>query len=227
MRVLMIEDDPFTTEVIRIFLRNDESVCDFTESGEDGFDIAKRGDYDVIILDVGLPDIDGREVLMRLRDAKVKTPVLMLSGQTELKVKLECFERGAADYVEKPFEPKELLARLRAISRRFRGHASPIVEIGELTVNLGNKEVVIGAVSVHVTTRESQLLQCLALFRGSIVKKERLYEYLYEEPDDAPFPKIIDVYLCRLRNKFWQASGRRQQYIQTVWGVGYRLAPDA
>ena len=136
MRVLLVEDDPTTAQSIEMMLKSAGMVVDATDLGEDGLEIGKLYDYDIIILDLMLPDIDGMEVLRRLRDARVETPVLILSGLTESGQKVKGLGTGADDYLTKPFNKEEFIARIQAIVRRSKGHAQSIISTGRLAVNL-------------------------------------------------------------------------------------------
>ncbi len=154
MRVLLVEDDPSQQQRIKMMLETAGMVVDATDLGEDGLEIGKLYDYDIIVLDIMLPDIDGFEVLRRLRDSRVETPVLILSGLTETEDKIKGLGTGADDYLTKPFNKKELLARIQAIIRRSAGHAQSIIETGRMKVNLDSHTVEIEGQSIHLTGKE-------------------------------------------------------------------------
>ncbi len=135
MRVLLVEDDPAAAQIVEMMLKSESYVCDVTAMGEDALEIGKLYDYDIIILDLMLPDMDGYQVLRRLRAARVKTPILILSGLNGLDDKIKGFGVGADDYLTKPFDRRELIARIQAIVRRSRGHSDSIIKTGKLTVN--------------------------------------------------------------------------------------------
>src|ERR1700689_3686076 len=141
MRVLLVEDDSATATSISMMLQAEGFVCDTTDLGEDGLEIGKLYDYDIIILDLMLPDIDGYEVLRRLRSAKVRTPILILSGLVELDHKIKGLGFGADDFLTKPFDRRELIARVQAIIRRSKGHSESVIRTGKLTVNLDSRTV--------------------------------------------------------------------------------------
>lgn len=220
MRVLVIEDDPNTALTIEnIFRRNNFTVYS-TDLGEEGLDLAKLYDYDLITLDLNLPDMTGYEVLRKLRMARVSTPVMVLTGIDSTDSKIKCFGFGADDYVTKPFNREELVARAEAIARRSRGHAESIIQTGELRVNLSEKIVQVKGHPVHLTNKEYLTLELLSLRKGTTLTKEMLLNHLYSGMDE-PELKIIDVFVCKLRKKL-SAAGC-ENYIETVWGRGYAL----
>jgi len=221
MRVLLVEDDPDTAESIALMLRSEKLVVDTTEFGEDGLEIGKLYDYDIILLDLMLPDIDGYEVLRRLRQARVSTPILIVSGLGEMDNKIKGLGFGADDYLTKPFDRRELIARIHAIVRRSKGHAQSVINTGDLTVNLDQKTVEVGGARVHLTGKEYQMLELLSLRKGTTLTKEMFLNHLYGGMDE-PELKIIDVFICKLRKKLANASSGKN-YIETVWGRGYVL----
>src|SRR5690349_8844375 len=154
MRVLIVEDDSSTAKSIELMLKSENFIVDSTDLGEDGLEIGKLYDYDIIILDIMLPDIDGYEVLRRLRDARVETPILILSGLTELDSKIKGLGFGADDYLTKPFDKRELLARIHAIVRRSKGHAQSVIKTGKLAVNLDARTVDADGKPLHLTGKE-------------------------------------------------------------------------
>jgi len=225
MRALLIEDDDNVARSIELMLKSESMVSYTTDTGEEGIDLAKLYDYDVILLDLNLPDMSGYEVLRAIRLAKITTPILILSGLAGIDDKVRGLVSGADDYVTKPFHKDELLARIHAIVRRSAGHAESVVEIGDLRVNLDQKTVEIGGNRVHLTGKEYQMLELLALRKGSTLTKEMFLSHLYGGMDE-PELKIIDVFICKLRKKLSNASGGRN-YIETVWGRGYLIRePD-
>ena len=199
---------------------------DATDLGEDGLEIGKLYDYDIMILDLMLPDIDGLEVLRRLRDSRIETPVLILSGLTESENKIKGLGIGADDYLTKPFDKGELLARIQAIIRRAAGHAQSIITTGKLSVNLDAHTVEVNSQPIHLTGKEYGILELLSLRKGTTLTKEMFLNHLYGGMDE-PELKIIDVFICKLRKKLAQATDG-EHYIETVWGRGYVLRdPDA
>ena len=225
MRVLLVEDDPTTSKSIEMMLSSAGMVLDVTDLGEDGLEIGKLYDYDIIVLDLMLPDIDGYEVLRRLRAAKVETPVLILSGLTESEQKVKGLGTGADDYLTKPFNKNELVARIHAIVRRSKGHSESIIRTGKLSVNLDGRTVEVDDKPVHLTGKEYGIMELLSLRKGTTLTKEMFLNHLYNGMDE-PELKIIDVFVCKLRKKLAVVSDE-EVYIHTVWGRGYVLRdPD-
>ncbi len=221
MRVLLIEDDSATAKSIELMLKSESYICDTTDLGEDGLEIGKLYDYDIIILDLMLPDIDGYEVLRRLRAARVETPILILSGLNELDNKIKGLGFGADDYLTKPFDKRELLARIQAIVRRAKGHSESIIRTGRLTVNLDTRTAAVQSQPLHLTGKEYGILELLSLRKGTTLTKEMFLNHLYGGMDE-PELKIIDVFVCKLRKKL-AAACEGDNYIETVWGRGYVL----
>jgi two-component system cell cycle response regulator CtrA len=225
MRVLLVEDDSATAASIEMMLRTEGFICDTTDLGEDGLEIGKLYDYDIIILDLMLPDIDGYEVLRRLRAARVRTPILILSGLAELDNKIKGLGFGADDFVAKPFDRRELIARIQAIVRRAKGHSESVIRTGKLTVNLDSRTVEVEGHPLHLTGKEYGILELLSLRKGTTLTKEMFLNHLYGGMDE-PELKIIDVFICKLRKKLANASSGKN-FIETVWGRGYVLREPA
>lgn len=221
MRALLVEDDPSTSQSIKLMLESAGMVVDDTDLGEDGLEIGKLYDYDIIILDLMLPDMDGFEVLRRLRDSRVHTPVLILSGLTDTGQKVKGLGTGADDYLTKPFNKEELLARVQAIIRRSKGHSQSVILTGKLTVNLDARTVEVDGQPIHLTGKEYGILELLSLRKSTTLTKEMFLNHLYGGMDE-PELKIIDVFICKLRKKLSAATGG-ENYIETVWGRGYVL----
>ena len=225
MRVLLVEDDTSVANSIVTMLRAEGFIVDTTDLGEDGLEIGKIYDYDIILLDLMLPDIDGYEVLHRLRAARVETPILILSGLTEMQHKVKGLGIGADDYLTKPFHKSELIARIQAIIRRSKGHSQSIISAGRLSVNLDTRTVEVDNQPVHLTGKEYAILELLALRKGTTLTKEMFLNHLYGGIDE-PELKIIDVFVCKLRKKLSVATAG-ENYIETVWGRGYVLREPA
>ncbi|CUH88443.1 Cell cycle response regulator CtrA [Phaeobacter sp. CECT 5382] len=221
MRILLVEDDPTTAKSIELMLTHANLNVYSTDLGEEGIDLAKLYDYDLILLDLGLPDMNGHEVLRQLRLARIETPILILSGADDTDNKIKGFGFGADDYLTKPFHREELVARIHAIIRRSKGHSQSIIKTGKIAVNLDAKTVEVDSKTVHLTGKEYQMLELLSLRKGTTLTKEMFLNHLYGGMDE-PELKIIDVFICKLRKKLSTATGG-DNYIETVWGRGYVL----
>jgi two-component system cell cycle response regulator CtrA len=221
MRILLIEDDRSTAASIELALASNGIICDVARSGEEGEDMAKTYEYDLLILDLMLPDKDGYEVLLRLRSAKIKVPILILSGLSSADQKIKGLGFGADDYLTKPFNRGELIARIQAIVRRCKGHSESVIRFDKVAVNLDTRIVEVDGVPVHLTSKEYAILELLAMRKGTVLTKEMFLDHLYGGIDE-PEVKIIDVFVCKLRKKLAESSGGIN-YIETVWGRGYML----
>ncbi len=221
MRVLLIEDDSATAQSIELMLKSDGFNVYTTDLGEEGVDLGKIYDYDIILLDLNLPDMSGFEVLKSLRVAKIGTPILILSGLIDIENKVRGLGFGADDYMTKPFNKAELVARIHAIVRRSKGHSQSVISTGKLIVNLDTKTVEVENQRVHLTGKEYQMLELLSLRKGTTLTKEMFLNHLYGGMDE-PELKIIDVFICKLRKKL-AAATQGEHYIETVWGRGYVL----
>ena len=221
VRALLIEDDAGIATSIELMLRAESIYAYKTDLGEEGVDLAKIYDYDIVLLDLNLPDISGYEVLRSLRSAKVHTPILILSGLSGIEDKIRGLGLGADDYLPKPFHKDELVARIHALVRRSKGHADSIITIGDLIVDLEARNVELYGQKLHLTGKEYQMLELLALRKGTTLTKEIFLNQLYGDLDE-PDAKIIDVFICKIRKKLINATGG-QDYIETIWGRGYTL----
>jgi two-component system cell cycle response regulator CtrA len=220
VRVLLIEDDKLVARGIEMMLKGEGFNVYVTDLGEEGVDLGKIYDYDLILLDLNLPDMSGMEVLRTLRAARINTPVMILTGSQEIETKVKTLGGGADDYVTKPFHREELVARIHAIVRRSKGHAESVIRTGDIAVNLDGKTVEVKGVRVHLTGKEYQMLELLSLRKGVTLTKEMFLNHLYGGMDE-PELKIIDVFICKLRKKLKAAA--EDHHIETVWGRGYVL----
>ena len=210
----MIDDDPVTLELLAEKLQEQGYAIETANDGEEGLYKAETWDYDAIVLDVVMPRVDGWEVLARLRKTK-KTPVLMLTGRKIASVdKVRGLDTGADDYLVKPFDLPELLARLRALIRRTTNHAHPRIEIGDIAIDLTSRMVTQAGESVALSPREFAIVEHLALHRGEIVNRSDLYEHLFGEDDDV-LSNLVDVHVSKIRKKLGK------DFIITRHGHGY------
>ena len=218
MRVLLIEDDSATAQSIELMLKSEGFNIYTTDLGEEGVDLGKIYDYDLILLDLNLPDMCGMDVLRTLRVAKINTPIMILSGSAEIDTKVKTLGGGADDYMTKPFHKDELVARIHAVVRRSKGHAQSVIRTGDIVVNLDAKTVEVNGNRVHLTGKEYQMLELLSLRKGTTLTKEMFLNHLYGGMDE-PELKIIDVFICKLRKKLRHFLGH-SNYIERVWGRG-------
>jgi two-component system OmpR family response regulator len=213
MRVLLVEDETDLVTSLARALREEGYAVDIAADGFDGLEKAENADYDAIILDVMLPKLDGWEVLQKLRKAK-RTPVLMLTARDTPRDRVRGLDTGADDYVVKPFDLPELLARLRALIRRAAGETRNIIEIGEITIDISGRNVTRGGLPVALTAREYSLLEYLAMHRSKVVTRTMLYEHMFDE-EDATLSNLLDVHVSNLRKKLGP------EFITTRRGHGY------
>ncbi|PZW37607.1 two-component system cell cycle response regulator CtrA [Humitalea rosea] len=224
MRVLFCEDDLTTLRGVSMMLKQAQMMVDTVDTGEEALELAKLYDYDIILLDLGLPDMEGYEVVRRLRAARLETPVLILSGIGKPQARVKGLGLGADDFIVKPFDPQELVARIQAIVRRAKGFSRPTLQVGGLVLDLSARAVTVEGRPVHLTGKEYAILELLTLRRGIVLTKEAFLNHLYGGMDE-PEVKIIDVFICKLRKKLAQAGA--SDLIGTVWGRGYVLRDPA
>ena len=221
MHVLVIEDDRIVNQNIVILLRREGIIAESVYSGREGLELLKLYEYDLVVLDLMLPDLPGADVLKQMRQSNIMTPVLILSGINMPTKKVECFSVGADDYMTKPYDRSELVARVKAIVRRSRGLADNVIKVGRMTINLNTKKVFIDDTPLPLTSKEYALVELLALKKGGTVSKESFLSQVYGGMDE-PEIKIIDVFLCKIRQKIKKITGG-ETYIHTSWGRGYTL----
>ena len=224
MRILLIEDDLVAARGTSLMLKSSGAVVDHADTGEEGLELARNYDYDIVILDLMLPDIEGFEVVRRMRVSRNDTPVLILSGLSRPQVKVKGLGLGADDFLTKPFDKAELLARMQAIVRRSKGFSQPSLRVGSLLLNLDSHEVSVADRPVHLTGKEYAILELLVLRKGMVLTKEAFLNHLYGGMDE-PEMKIIDVFICKLRKKLAMAGA--DNLIGTVWGRGYMIREPA
>ncbi len=221
MHILLIEDDKAMNQTISTLLKRSGMTVESALKAKEGLELLKIYEYDLIILDLMLPDMTGADVLRSVRALNIATPVLVLSAIELAQKKVECLALGADDYVNKPFNGEELIARVNAIVRRSKGHAEAVVKVGKMSIDLNTKVVTVADKILPLTGKEYALIELLALKKGSTVSKEQFLNHLYNGMDE-PEVKIIDVFFCKIRSKIKELSDG-EDYITTVWGRGYIL----
>jgi len=221
MRVLLIEDDSAVSHSLALILRADSMCVDAADHGEEGIEVARHYDYDVIVLDLGLPDMSGFEVVRRLRLAKVETPVVILSGSAVTEDKIKALKAGADDYMTKPFSSEELTARLRTLVRRSKGYCDARISFGPMTLDLATKTLEADGRRIGLSVKEYQILELLSLRRGRTVSKETLIDHVYGD-GEGPDSRTMEVFIHRLRRKLAAASDG-EGFIETVRDQGYLM----
>ncbi len=217
MRILIVEDEAALSEQLARHLRDTGYVVDCAVDGEEGLYYGREYDYDAAVIDIGLPKMDGIEVIRRLRDDERRFPVLILTARGHWQDKVTGLESGADDYLTKPFHMEELTARLNALVRRAAGYASPVIEEGDLSLDTAKKEVRVSGAPVELTAFEYKVLEYLMLNPSRVVSKSELTEHLYEQDYDRD-SNVIEVFVGRLRKKLDPVKA-----IKTVRGQGYRF----
>jgi two-component system cell cycle response regulator CtrA len=220
VRVLLVEDDLTSALGVSMMLKAAGAVIEHAETGEEAIELTRHYEYDIVLLDLLLPDIEGYEVVRRMRLARNETPVLIVSGLTRPQAKVKGFSLGADDFISKPFDRSELLARMRAVTRRSKGFGQPTIRIGLIELNLDSREVTVDGREVFLTGKEYSILELLVLRKGMVLTKEAFLNHLYGGMDE-PEMKIIDVFICKLRKKLAQAGV--DNLIETLWGRGYMI----
>jgi two-component system cell cycle response regulator CtrA len=218
MRVLLVEEDLVAARGITNMLKNGGAVVDQTDSGEDSLELLRHYEYDIVVLDLSLPDIEGYEVVRRMRMARNDTPVLVIAEMGGAQDRVKALSLGADDFISKPYDKGELLARMQAICRRSKGFSQPTVQLGRMELNLDSRTVLIDGRVVDLTGKEYAILELLVLRKGMILTKEMFLNHLYGGMDE-PEVKIIDVFICKLRKKLAKAGA--DGVVGTIWGRGY------
>lgn len=225
MRILVADPDPVILRHLEVTLGADRFNVYCTDTAEETLELAKLYDYDAITLELDMPDFSGFDVIRRLRDARKKTPILVLSHFSDMDLRLRALDLGADDYMTKPFDNRELIARLSALVRRSQGVASRVITIGEVSLDLNKQDATVCGAPVHLTGSEYQILRRLMLSAGVVQSKERILNALYGGMDE-PDAKIVDVFVCKLRKKL-AAAGALEHFVETVWGRGYMVSKGA
>jgi two-component system cell cycle response regulator CtrA len=221
MHILVVEDNDATAKSIKLILGAEGHNVSMTASGEEAVELAEIYEYDAILMDLDLEDITGVEALRELRLKKNATPVIILSGTTDVDTKVNALAAGADDYMTKHYHKAELSARLTAVVRRSRGHTDSIIRTGAIALNLNTRSAEVSGQQIHLTPSEYKMLELLSLRKNTVLTKEACLNHLYNGLSE-PEAKIIDVFICKLRKKIASAAGGDSQ-IETVWGGGYML----
>jgi two-component system cell cycle response regulator CtrA len=221
MHILLVEDNDATAKSVTLILSSAGHNVTHTTSGEESIELVELYDYDAVLMDIDLEDISGIEALRELRMRKDPTPVIILSGTTDVDTKVNALAAGADDYMTKPFHKAELMARLTAVVRRSRGHTESIIRTGSIALNLNTRSAEVAGQAIHLTPSEYKMLELLSLRKNTVLTKEACLNHLYNGLSE-PEAKIIDVFICKLRKKIAAAAGG-DSLIETVWGGGYML----
>ena len=224
MRVLLVESDSTAVTALSAFLRAEGARVETVDTGEQALELLRYYDFDVVLLNLVLPDMDGCQVIRRMRTARIAVPVLALSGPSGTQPRVAALAAGADDVVARLIDQPELLARMRAIIRRSCGHSQPTLSVGALTLNLETHQVAVGSTSVQMTGKELGILQILMMRKNMVLTKEAILSSLYGGMDE-PELKIIDVFICKMRKKL--AAAGAPNVIGTVWGRGYSIRDTA
>lgn len=220
MRILIVEDDPDLSRQLRTALKDTGYAVDVADNGEDGHFLGDTEPYDAVVLDLGLPRIDGVSILQKWRADGKKFPVMILTARDQWSEKVAGFDAGADDYLTKPFHTEELLARLRALLRRASGHTTDTIDIGELSIDNRSARAFVNGMAIKLTSHEFRLLAYMAAHQGRVISRTELVEHIYEQDYDRD-SNTIEVFVGRLRRKI--GTDR----IETVRGLGYRLVDPA
>ncbi|HEX3888777.1 MAG TPA: response regulator transcription factor [Phenylobacterium sp.] len=221
MHILLVEDNPVAAKSIELKLVAEGHNVFVTDLGEDAIELTSVYDYDLMLLDLDLADMEGLEVLRAIRLKKIRTPVIILTASGDVETKVKALSAGADDFITKPFHKAELAARINAVVRRSRGHSESIIRTGNIALNIDTRTAEVCGVPVHLTPSEYKVLELLSLRKNSVLTKEMCLNHLYNGLKE-PEVKIIDVFICKLRKKL-AAAAQGDNQIETVWGGGYML----
>jgi two-component system, OmpR family, copper resistance phosphate regulon response regulator CusR len=223
MRVLVVEDETKVGSFIKRALEEESYAVDLCEDGAQGLDLALSGSYDIIVIDLMLPNLPGLEILRRIRKEKIHTPVLILTAQSKVDQKVKGLDAGADDYLTKPFAIDELLARVRVLLRRGTAEAPGILQVDDLILNPATREVTRDGQRIDLTVKEYALLEYFMRHAGRVLTRPMISEHVWDQDFDT-FTNVIDVYVNYLRNKI--DRGRSRKLIHTIRGSGYMLKAD-
>jgi len=221
MKILVVEDEHLIANALKKGLEQEHYIVDLAFDGQYGFDLASSGDYDLILLDIMLPKMDGLEVCRKLRDLQIHVPVLMLTARSQVEDKINGFKSGADDYLTKPFAFEELLARIRALIRRPQKTITEIIKVGDLSLNLSNYEVTRQNKKISLSSKEYSLLECLMRHADKILTKDQLIQHVWSYESDI-LPNTVEVYIRNLRQKI--DKNFDQKLIKTIRGFGYKIS---
>jgi two-component system, cell cycle response regulator CtrA len=227
MHILLVEDNPVAAKSIELKLVAEGHNVFVTDLGEDAIELTSVYDYDLMLLDLDLSDMEGLDVLRAVRAKKIRTPVIILTASGDIETKVKALGAGADDFITKPFHKAELAARINAVVRRSRGHSESIIRTGNIALNIDTRTAEVCGQPVHLTPSEYKVLELLSLRKNSVLTKEMCLNHLYNGLKE-PEVKIIDVFICKLRKKL-AAVAEGDNQIETVWGGGYMLrdTPEA
>ncbi|MFA6184625.1 MAG: response regulator transcription factor [Candidatus Shapirobacteria bacterium] len=221
MKILIVEDEHLIATAIKKGLEQEHYTVDIAFDGEKGFDLASSGDYDLILLDHMLPKMNGIEVCSQLRQQQIHTPILMLTAKGQVEDKIKGLNSGADDYLTKPFAFEELLARIRALTRRPKNSASEIITVSDLSINLSTYEVTRHGRQINLSSKEYSLLECLMRHTNKILNKDQLIQHVWSYESDI-LPNTVEVYIRNLRQKIDQPF--KTKLIKTIRGFGYKIS---
>ena len=221
MKILIVEDEHLIATSLKKGLEQERYTVDIAFDGLEGYDLASTGDYDIILLDLMLPGLDGLSICKKLREAKNNTPILMLTAKSQLEDKIKGLNSGADDYLTKPFAFEELLARIRALSRRPQQATSKVLTVGDLSLDTTNYQIKRGDKEIRLSSKEYSLLECLMRHAGQILNKDQLIQYVWSYESDI-LPNTIEVYIRNLRQKIDKPF--KKKIIQTIRGFGYKIS---
>jgi len=221
MKILIVEDEHLIANAIKKGLEQEHYIVDVAFDGEKGFDLASSGDYDLVLLDLMIPKMDGIEVCRQLRQQQIQIPILMLTAKSQLEDKIKGLNNGADDYLIKPFAFEELLARIRALTRRPQKSASEIITVGDLSLNLSTYEVTRQGKQINLSSKEYSLLECLMRHTNKILNKDQLIQHVWSYESDI-LPNTVEVYIRNLRQKIDQPF--KTKLIKTIRGFGYKIS---
>ncbi|HQI13341.1 MAG TPA: response regulator transcription factor [Candidatus Woesebacteria bacterium] len=223
MKILIVEDDHLIANSIKKGLEQEKYVVDVAYDGNEGYDLAASGEYDVIILDLMLPGMDGITICKKMREDKIKSGILMLTARGQLEDKVMGLDNGADDYLSKPFAFEELLARIKAIARRPATPLKNILRVGDLSLDTNTFEVKRSDKKIRLSVKEYALLECLMRHPGQVLNKEQLIERVWSYESNI-LPNTVEVYIRNLRQKI--DEGHRVKLIKTRRGFGYKIEVD-